>query len=230
VDVGEAGLTPYYQQDGVTIYHGDCREVSALWTASDVLVTNPPYPNSTGHFIESIAAAQDVFACAPVLHAIVFWHLLESPSVGDLKVVAKHVWHKSNTKIATNYEVAYELNDGLLRRASRVHTFPVIFDGLTGCYEATGHPTQKPLGLISRLCGLVSHSGRIVDPFMGSGTTLVAAKRLGRRAIGVESEERYCEMAALRLSQAVMFGDDAQVQGATSLTAATPNGQQQSIF
>jgi site-specific DNA-methyltransferase (adenine-specific) len=68
-----------------------------------------------------------------------------------------------------------------------------------------GHPTVKPLGVISRLMKVGSMEGQaILDPFMGSGTTLRAAKDLGRRAIGIEIEERYCEIAANRLLQGVL--------------------------
>ena len=71
--------------------------------------------------------------------------------------------------------------------------------------EAVDHPTQKPLGLVSRI--LSRHEATmILDPFMGSGTTLRAAKDLGRRAIGIEISERYCAMAVKRLAQGVLFG------------------------
>ena len=80
-----------------------------------------------------------------------------------------------------------------------------------GVPGSVDHPTQKPLRLISRLVSAVSDSGHVIlDPFMGSGTTLVAAKLMGRKAIGIEREERYCDIAVRRLAQECMTFDDAE--------------------
>lgn len=197
-------MQPYYDEAGITIYHGDCREVVAQLPV-DLVVTDPPYPNNAGHFLDGIEAAEQVMKMIECPRWFVFWHQLVVPSV-PLPLVAHHIWHRTNTNRPDNYEPIYEFAEDGREHPSMVFPYPVIYPGLTGCVEATGHPTQKNVRLMRRLLQLRTFS-LVVDPFMGSGTTLRAAKDLGFRAIGIDTEERYCEIAARRLGQEVFdFG------------------------
>lgn len=193
---------PYYSDESVTLYHGDAREVLS-GIAADAVVSDPPYPNNAGHFVEAVAAAEEVLRTYPAPHWLVFWHPLQRPPV-PLPLVALHAWHRTNTNRPDNYEAIYEFAEDGRERACRVLPFAVIHPGLTGCFEATGHPTQKNRKLMHRLVGMTS--GVVLDPFAGSGSTLIAARELGRPAIGVEIEERYCELIAARLAQGDLFG------------------------
>lgn len=86
-----------------------------------------------------------------------------------------------------------------------VWSFPIALD--RGGTSPRHHPTEKPLALMTRLVSLFTDPGEtILDPFMVSGTTLRAAKDLGRKAIGIELEEKYCEVAARRMAQECLFG------------------------
>ena len=194
--------TPYYSDDLVTLYHGDCREVTA-WLESDVLVTDPPYPNNAGHFDESVPIARNVVT-AWTREALVFWNECEIPPYGA-RPVAVHIWHRPNVN-GRPYEPAFHFAPDGKKRRSLVLRHSFIHSGVgPGSAEYAGHPTQKPVAVMQRLVGLTS--GSVCDPFAGSGSTLVAAKNLGRPAVGVELDERYCEVIAKRLCQNVLdFG------------------------
>jgi DNA modification methylase len=195
-------MTPYYEDEWVTIYHGDCREVLPLLPPIALVASDPPYPNAAGHFLDGIAAALELFEALTADRWFVFWHQLVVPPV-RLPLVAHHIWHRTNTNRPDNYEPIYEFaEEG--ERPSRVFPHAVIAKGLTGCTEATDHPTQKPVKLMRQLLSLRPFDGMVLDPFMGTGTTLRAAKDLGKRAIGIEMDERYCEIAARRMGQEVL--------------------------
>ena len=193
--------TPYFEKDGQTIYLGDCREILPDLPPVDLVLTDPPYPNASGHFGAGVDAARVVLSALRCSRAFVFWTEVEFPPV-PLQLVAVHIWHRTNVN-GKVYEPCHEFDGAGTRRRSRVLRGAAIFDGAgAGCAEYLGHPTQKPVHIIRKL--LDGTEGTILDPFMGSGTTLVAARDLGRKAIGIEIEERYCEIAAQRLAQGVL--------------------------
>ena len=202
-------MKPYYEASGITIYHGDCREVLPSVRA-DVLVTDPPYgiSYSSGwqerpiHGDGDISAREFVLSVWGEKPALVFghwrsfpptntkmqltWDKGDWPGMGDLSLP----WGPSTEEI-------YVLGGGFHgNRGGSV----VRVDREVG---ATIHPCEKPIDLMLNLITRCP-DGIVLDPFMGSGTTLVAAKQLGRRAIGIEIEERYCEIAAKRLAQEVL--------------------------
>ena len=104
-------------------------------------------------------------------------------------------------------EEIYILGDGWIKTSPPMRTVIETRESRSLEVQQIGHPTPKPLGLMQMLIERAP-DGVIADPFAGSGSTLVAAKLLGRKAVGVELEEKYCEIAARRLSQGVLdFGD-----------------------
>ena len=194
-------MKPYYSDDLVTLYCGDCREVLPHIQA-DVLASDPPYPNNGGHFDEAVDVACDVLQGGAWREAIVFWNELTQPPV-PLPLTAVHVWHRTNVN-GRPYEAAYQYAADGRKRRSDVMRYPAVFGGVgPGCHEYLGHPTQKPMVIMRRLLEKTA-PGVVLDPFAGVGSTLAAAKYIGRHAIGVELEERWCEQAARRLSQGVL--------------------------
>jgi len=192
-------MTPYYEEKGIVIYHGDCREILPDLPKVDVVLTDPPYPNKAEHFIEEIKTAIVFFQTFQCPRWFVFWDEMSKPPISSL-LVAIHIWHRSNTNRPDNYEPIYEFNIDGEKQASRCFPAPVIYPGLTGCYEATGHPTQKNQKMIMIMIEKCKIKGTILDPFMGSGTTGIACIQTGLDFIGIELEEKYCEIAAKRLN------------------------------
>lgn len=185
--------------EGVELWLGDCRDVLPLLGRVDAVVTDPPYPNAAGHFVDQIQAALEAFKLLDSPHWLVFWTEIETPPV-ELALVAVHIWHRTNTNRPDNYEPIFEFRQDGLKRASRVLPHCVIFPGLTGI-EASGHPTEKNVSLMTDL--IRRTSGSIIDPLMGSGTTGVAAVKLGRKFIGIEIDEGYYAIAKRRITEAL---------------------------
>jgi DNA modification methylase len=223
-------MQPYYEDEAVTLYHGDCIEVTA-WLEADVLVTDPPYGISWSR--GEWARAKNPRANAGIKNdgdvsirdeAISAWGGRPALVFGSLDAPYPPSWKRmlvfgkpshsgligSRVPWFRNWEPVFVLGDWpdqTPTRSAIVVTRQLAAAGYSGYSTKAGHPHAKPLDV---MCELVEACppGTITDPFAGSGSTLVAAKQLGRTAIGVELEERYCEVIARRLAQGVLdFGE-----------------------
>ncbi|WP_104128036.1 DNA methyltransferase [Cryobacterium sp. Y57] len=207
-------MKPYYQDELVTLYHGDCLEVTE-WLAADVLVTDPPY--GMGYYLHSRAgkkAAVEVvgdhdtttrdsaLAAWGKKPALVFGSWRNDKPACDQVLI----WDKGDEAALGHpvffsaFEEIYVIGTGWkgARRPNVIRANGLARGGAER--KGYGHPTPKPTGLMELLISYTP-AGVIADPFAGSGATLVAARNLGRQAIGIESEERHCETIAKRLSQ-----------------------------
>lgn len=190
-------MTPYYQDEAVTIYHGDCRDLLTYVEPADVLLTDPPYPGyEKGWEVPDVAGILKGIS-SPI--KIVFWPVLVPSPL--LRHDAEHVWHKPNGQSRYHYERI--LVEGGVPGASVFRVAAILPNYVQYARECVDHPTQKPVALLRRILTAYPR-GNVLDPFMGSGTTLRAAKDLGRKAIGIEIEEKYCEVAARRMAQEVL--------------------------
>lgn len=222
-------MKPYYADESVTLYHGDCREVTE-WLIGDVLVCDPPYGmayvSRTGVEVtgdESTAVRDAALAMWAPRPALVFgtWRVTRPQ---DTKQVL--IWDKtegngtggSASPWFLSHEEVYVLGNwppvipgGRAREGgspSRSSGVLRLANYNSQSDSRPQHPTPKPLPLMHTLLSKCP-AGVVADPFAGSGSTLLAARILGRRSIGVEVDERYCELAAARLSQGDLFGDAA---------------------
>lgn len=199
-------MKPYYEHAGIVIYHGDCREILPTLGPVDLVLTDPPYGIGKlgGKWGKKHLLRWDY---APgldgeLLHSVMEmgrFHCIWGGNYFDLPPSRCWlVWYKRDSvPSSADVELAWTSIDANAKLID--HTIAATNA------ERVGHPTQKPLAVMKWSIGVFpNYVETILDPFMGSGTTLVAAKNLGRRAIGIEIEERYCEIAAKRLAQEVL--------------------------
>jgi len=203
---------PYYEDDDITIYCADCREVLPHLSAVDAIITDPPYGvRAAGWDDEVPYSILPVFlekSKGPVLWFGSGRYLVRDIRSFDPPPDRVLIWipgWRANTvtgkRVGYYYHTIYAW--GMLERSKHSGPYHDILRIPTLNRKAWWyHPGTKPEELMRRLVGLVPSGATILDPFMGSGTTLVAAKRLGRRAIGIEIEEEYCRIATLRLGKA----------------------------
>jgi site-specific DNA-methyltransferase (adenine-specific) len=212
-------IQPYYEQDGITIYHGDCREIAASLSGIGAVISDPPYGmdwSFTGHGSgkhaqggrdsitkgQSIAGDRDAFDPAPWLSypVVVLWGMHHYPD--KLRRGSVLVWIKKYPDAFGSFLSDADL--AWMKGGCGVYLSQTI--NPASFQSDKVHPTQKPVEIMAWCIvkAKVPTGAVILDPYMGSGTTLVAAKRLRHQAIGIELEERYCEIAAKRLAQGAL--------------------------
>ena len=224
-------MSVYYQDEHVTLYHGDCLELADKWTCADVLVTDPPYGIAwkgttwkTAQSHPGIMNDEDTAYREGALQAwgdkpaLVFGHI-QHPPPGRIRATLIYQkppdsgftgqgigWRRDWEPIFAlgEWEKSNQKRSSVLRTAA-----PSVVSVVAQRYprdKGGGHPHTKPIDVMEQLI-TACPPGVIADPFAGSGSTLRAAKNLGRKAIGVELDERYCEVIAKRLDQyALDFG------------------------
>jgi DNA modification methylase len=227
-------VTPYYEDGACTIYHGDCREVLPSIESCDILLTDPPYSSggfqesgksggsigtrdkatiqydnlSTRGYRNLMREVLRLATSCDELMLFTDWRMwiesFDATEDAGYRVRNMIVWDKLQMGMGMPFRNQHELIVYGKKSPAK------IVEGATGNVlgvRRSGnehHPTEKPVDLMTRLVAGCVNTGTVLDPFMGSGTTLRAAKDLGRKAIGIELEERYCEIAARRLGQEVL--------------------------
>ncbi len=190
---------PYYSDGAVIIYNADCRDILPLIPdkSIDLVLTDPPYPDQHPEYGEMDIGLLNNYDC----RQLVFW----SPRAEfPLSYTAIHIWDK-NTGSACQYERIFEHNGQGIYKMYRAYLINSIVAAQYTRDIFTNHDSQKPQKLILQMIGENSNANDLIlDPFLGSGTTAYCAKKLGRKCIGIEIEEKYCEIAKKRCSQSVM--------------------------
>lgn len=222
-------MNPYFEEKGITIYHGDCRDVLPSIAVADLVVADPPY-------LFGLASVEGKVGWGDLMNSA-YWY---AAWLSELKRITANSqgaawvfnsWRSFPVLAKAAYDARWAIESLLVWDKDWIG--PGGTRGLRPQYElvalfiqsdfaianrslpdvwrqkwmttigVTDHRAEKPEALIEKI---IKESGgnTILDPFMGSGTTLVAAKNLGRNAVGIEVEERHCETAAKRLSQEVL--------------------------
>ena len=221
---------PYYHEDGIALYHGDCLELLPLF-AVECVVTDPPYGTkidrdgygrrqnnraTNGKVGVHIAGDEDLTAFGKMLAAAnpqllcTFGspkksaEMLAVINAAGLSVTAEIVWDKNIPGLGGG--IRYQHENIYIATRSKFEGNGQLFSVMRETSVSRGgeHPHEKPTALVGKLLNYMGQT-LVCDPFAGSGTTLRAAKDLGWHAIGIEVNEAYCEVAARRMSQGVLW-------------------------
>ena len=211
-------IKPYYQDEYVTLYCGDCAEILPHLPPVDLVLTDPPYGigeaagknRSRGKIAGAVDYGTDNWDNKPIPQEIIHKLRLQPAIIfgGNYYSMPASscwlVWDKHITRDFADCELAWTNLPGAIRKIDYLWN---------GCMkkrpEQRWHPTQKPLAVMSWCISqaetkLKRQIETILDPFAGSGTTLLAAKNRGKKSIGIEREEKYCKVIVERLRQGVL--------------------------
>jgi DNA modification methylase len=290
----EAGeMKPYYEHGGITIYHGDSREIAPQLAPVDLVVTSPPYADQRrygfkkgefrwDHVVPRALASVNLSPEGQMLvnlglvhkdgEVVTYWEpMIHTLRSFGYRLFGWYVWDQGSGfpgafggRLAPSHEWVFHFNrnagplnkcvpcksssagkmiySGSLgkdkskwvpsgeRRPSGTQKIPDSVLRITRemARNTGGHPAPYPRKFAEFM--LRAWDGTVLDPFMGGGTTLLAALGMGRDAIGIEIDERYCEISAKRLSQEPTLSAGADVQAVGSPVAATHDGQTESLF
>jgi site-specific DNA-methyltransferase (adenine-specific) len=222
-------FSPYYQEDGITIYHGDCRDILPTLEPVDLVLTDPPY-------VFGIASTEWKTGWGDLMNASVWYAswLIEAKRLTKSapgSVWVFNSWRSFPVLARASYDVSWPIESLLVWDKDWIG--PGGVRGLRPQYElialfvqpgfaiknrslpdvwrqkwmstigVTEHRAEKPVGIMAKIIK-ETEARSVLDPFMGSGTSLIAARQLGRKAVGIEIEEKYCKMAIERLAQGVL--------------------------
>ena len=227
-------MTPYYDEDGITIYHGDALDIIPTLPKVDLVVTDPPYiigAVSAGNMASKSGGWGDMMNSAlwfstwyrQCSDRLTYWGaiwtfcnwrslpvVMRAALDAELPVASTLVWHKDwiGPGGLVGLRPSYEMVALLPMQEFAIPNRGVndVWVHKWSSHKPNGHPAEKPVPLLRQLIEVSEPLGDrlILDPFMGSGSTLKAAQELGLHAIGIETEEKYCELAVERLAQQVL--------------------------
>lgn len=211
-------MSLYYQDEHVTLYHGHCITEHREWASADVLVTDPPYgiDYNSGMPREALARSIDGDKDTVVRDAALeMWGDQPSITFGTWRIAPPKrtrmllIWDTKGALGMGDLSIPWKPAHQEIYIAGKGFSGPRTTDVLSFApvqsmaKNGRLHPHQKPIPLMAELIRKCP-PGVIADPFSGSGSTLVAARDAGRQAIGVETNEAYCEKIAIRLSQSIL--------------------------
>ncbi len=253
-------MTPYYEDNAVQIWHGDCREVITVLPPVELVFSSPPYLNQRDYELQEFDWFAVIPEAIPAINitdygqilinlglkhengsVIRYWDaLIRACEAAGLRLFGWYVWDQRSGlpgdfqgRLAPSHEWIFHFNREVGNLNKSVAKFPdsgpmgsnmknkagvngsrssICFDSdkvhdsvfriRRDSHHGTDHPAVFPKELASEAIQLFN--GIVLDPFCGTGTTLRAAKDLGRKSIGIEIEEKYCEIAARRMEQEVL--------------------------